>query len=49
MVDPDGEVGKRYCMPAGGYALIRPDGYIGALGAVGDADNLSHYFRRAFT
>lgn len=30
LVDPEGEVGKRYCIPAGGYALVRPDGYVGA-------------------
>ena len=47
--DPQGEVAKRYCMPTGGYALIRPDGYIGALGVDGDADNVSRYLRKTFT
>lgn len=49
IVDPQGEVAKRYTMPTGGYALIRPDGYIGALGADGDADDVSHYLQKTFT
>jgi 2-polyprenyl-6-methoxyphenol hydroxylase-like FAD-dependent oxidoreductase len=49
IVDSDGEVGKRYYMPSGGYALIRPDGYIGALGVEGDAGDLSHYLQKTFT
>ncbi len=45
--DHHGEVGERYCVPAGGYALIRPDGYIAAL-SDHDVDDLSHYLRRTF-
>lgn len=38
LVDPEVEVGKRYCIPAGGYALVRPDGFVGALGTDGAGD-----------
>jgi 2-polyprenyl-6-methoxyphenol hydroxylase-like FAD-dependent oxidoreductase len=47
--DPNGQVGERYDMPAGGYALIRPDGYIGALGNGGDTNDLRRYLRDTFT
>lgn len=47
--DSDGQAGERYGMPAAGYALIRPDGYIGALEKGGDTDGLRDYVRNTFT
>jgi hypothetical protein len=47
-IDAEGEVDRHYCMPAGGYALVRPDGYIGALGPAGDSGQLQRYLARTF-
>jgi hypothetical protein len=44
-VDVQRQVERRYGMPAGRYALIRPDGYVGALGNARDALDPSHRCR----
>ncbi|MBO0879399.1 MAG: FAD-dependent monooxygenase [Mycobacterium sp.] len=46
--DPEGQVAQRYCVPAGGYALIRPDGYIAARGRAGENEDLGYYLQRTF-
>ncbi|HYB36562.1 MAG TPA: FAD-dependent monooxygenase [Mycobacterium sp.] len=46
--DPEGQVAERYSLSAGGYALIRPDGYVGALGNARDATDLHRYLQRIF-
>ncbi|HWF69800.1 MAG TPA: FAD-dependent monooxygenase [Mycobacterium sp.] len=49
VLDAERQVQQRYHMPSGGYALIRPDRYIGALGNAHHTDGLDLYLRRTFT
>jgi 2-polyprenyl-6-methoxyphenol hydroxylase-like FAD-dependent oxidoreductase len=48
LIDSDGQVGTRYQMPGGGYVLIRPDGYVAALGRNGKSGELGPYLRQTF-
>jgi 2-polyprenyl-6-methoxyphenol hydroxylase-like FAD-dependent oxidoreductase len=48
-VDTDGQVGANYQIPSGGYVLIRPDGYIAALGSLGETNDLGTYLRQTYS
>jgi len=45
IVDEDGEFQSIYGVEAGDWVLVRPDGYIGAMLAAGDAVTLEPYLR----
>jgi 2-polyprenyl-6-methoxyphenol hydroxylase-like FAD-dependent oxidoreductase len=49
VVDAKRQVQQRYHMSSGGYALIRPDRYVGALGNAHHTEGLDLYLRRTFT
>jgi hypothetical protein len=43
VVDPHDAIGGEYGLGHDGIALVRPDGYLGLLGAPTDPDVLRHY------
>ncbi|MDA0564102.1 FAD-dependent monooxygenase [Streptomonospora sp. S1-112] len=46
--DPSLEAHRRFGLTAGGYALVRPDGYIAVVGALGDTAALRAHLDRWF-
>lgn len=43
LVDTDGWFAKAYGLPSGGFALVRPDGYVATVGKIGDEAALEAY------
>jgi 2-polyprenyl-6-methoxyphenol hydroxylase-like FAD-dependent oxidoreductase len=44
VADPDDLVARRFGLLDGGRVVVRPDGYIGAVTALGDPDGVADYF-----
>jgi hypothetical protein len=44
VADPDGLVAKRFGLSDGGRVVVRPDGYIGAVTALGERNGVADYF-----
>lgn len=46
LIDDGRHVASAYGLPLGGWALIRPDGYVGAIGGIDDVDQVDAYLSR---
>jgi hypothetical protein len=46
IADPKGVVAQRFGLKNGGRLVIRPDGYIGAVAALGDTTTVADYFAK---
>jgi 2-polyprenyl-6-methoxyphenol hydroxylase-like FAD-dependent oxidoreductase len=46
LVDADGWFADAYGLPPGGFALVRPDGYVATIGRAGDAAAIEAYLAR---
>jgi len=43
LVDADGGFADAYGLPPGGFALVRPDGYVATIGQAGDVAAVEAY------
>ena len=47
IVDEQGHVRDAYALTSGDWALVRPDGYVGAIVSSGEIEALEAYLRKA--